>query len=420
MKYAAIKKRIDGLIERMGRYLKTDMRYLVAGSFWNIADAVIGGGIAFCTAIAFANLLPKEVYGTYQYILSGVTLLGLLALPATKSAIFYAAARNKDGSFIDAVRTKIKWNFLAAGGAVIVAVYYYFHQNLLLAGAFAIVAFFTPFWEVFGTYVNYLLGKKRFKEVVFYEDAAQLLNAIVIITIILFTKNVLALLVGFFLSWSIARIYLFRRVLKKYPPNNERDPDAVTYGKHLSLMNVITSLASNLDKLLLWQLLGPVGVASYTFALTVPTRATSILTGINRLYFPKAVNHDLPAIRTVLVSRVLYLTLAASVLAGTYAVIAPGFFALFFPKYLESVPYTQALAVLMALQPATLFGTALSAHARKKELYIVNIAPAILQIGLFCILIPTMHIWGAVFSIALTQLVESALSVALFYRASRS
>jgi hypothetical protein len=94
------------------------------------------------------------------------------------------------------VRTKIKWNFLAAGGAVIVAVYYYFHQNLLLAGAFAIVAFFTPFWEVFGTYVNYLLGKKRFKEVVFYEDAAQLLNAIVIITIILFTKNVLALLVS--------------------------------------------------------------------------------------------------------------------------------------------------------------------------------------------------------------------------------
>ncbi|KND50604.1 MAG: O-antigen export protein [Parcubacteria bacterium C7867-007] len=418
MRFISVRQRFQPLTDSLGRKLNTDMNYLVSGGFWSAVGTGLSVLIGLATAVAFANLLSKETYGTYQYILSGVTLLGLLSLPAMKSAIFYAAARNKDGSFLEAIRVKMRWNLLSAGAAFAVAAYYFLNGNMLLAGSFAIVGLFIPVWEVYGNYVHYLLGKKHFKDGIIYEAIAQGVNAITIITILLLTKNLFILLFGFFASWTIMRVFLFRRTLHKYPPNTERDPELIGYAKHLSFMTVLTTLASNADKMLLWQFLGPIGIATYTLSLTVPSRVTNALGSINRLYFPKAVEHDLTTIRKVLVPRVVLLVFLASGIAIAYIAAAPYVFEIFFPKYMESVPYTQALSILIALQPISLFGTALSAHARKKELYIFSFIPPVLQIGLFILLIPTLHVWGAILSIAITQLVENILLTGLFFHAS--
>ena len=59
------------------KYLKTDLVYLSRGGFW----LSIGQGVAmlsgFFLSTAFANLLPKESFGTYKFILSGVAILGI-------------------------------------------------------------------------------------------------------------------------------------------------------------------------------------------------------------------------------------------------------------------------------------------------------------------------------------------------------
>ncbi|KND49391.1 MAG: O-antigen export protein [Parcubacteria bacterium C7867-008] len=420
MRYKSLRERFQPLTDTIGRKLNTDMNYLVSGGFWSAVGTVLSAIIGLATAVAFANLLPKDTYGTYQYVLSGVTLLGLLSLPAMKSAVFYAAAHNKDGSFLEAIRMKMRWNFLSAIAAFGVAAYYLIHGNVLLASSFAIVGLFIPVWELYGNYVHYLLGKKHFKDGVIYEAVAQAVNAATIIIILLLTKNLLILLFGFFASWTIARVFLFRKALRAYPPNTERDPEILGYAKHLSLMTVLTTIASNADKMLLWQFLGPIGIATYSFSLTVPSRATNALGSINRLYFPKAVEHELPVIRKVLIGRVFILFTFAVVAAAIYIGIAPYLFGIFFAKYMEAVPYTQALALVIALQPFSLFSTALSAHARKKELYIANLVPPAIQIGLFLVLIPTLHVWGAVVGILCSRVVEAVLYFVLFLHASRT
>lgn len=409
-----LKHKLHSVLKKTEKYAKTDMIYLASGGFWSGVGVVFSGLLALATSVAFANLLPKETYGTYQYIISMIALVSLLGLPGMKSAISYASARDKDASFLEALRTKMRWNYLSAFAAFSIALYYFYQANYQLSSAFTIVACFLPFWEIYGNYVPYLQGKKKFKSMTIYEIATQAFNAVAVIVVIFLSDSLLALLTTFLASWTIGRFFFFKLSLKKYPPNNERDPATIPYGKHLSVMSVLGAIASNVDKLLIWQFLGPVEVAVYTFALAIPNRVVSSFASINRLYFPKAVHRTLHEVRYTLIYRIFILFLVTASCAGLYVFIAPYFFALFFPQYMEAVPYTQILGILIALQPFSLLATSLSAHARKKELYAINIIIPVSQIILLSILVPALKITGAIVALSVAQILESILLVILF------
>jgi len=61
-----LKDKIYRLLRRSEKYFKTDMVYLAHGGFWLTLGQIISSAASFLLAIAFANLLPKETYGTYK------------------------------------------------------------------------------------------------------------------------------------------------------------------------------------------------------------------------------------------------------------------------------------------------------------------------------------------------------------------
>lgn len=412
-----IRTQFYSLANRVGRIFKIDAVYFSSGVFWSGVGTVGSLALAFCTTVAFANFLSKEDYGTYQYVLATVSLLAILALPGLKTAISYASARGKDGTFFRAVRAKIRWGFVSASVAFIIAVYYFIQGNQLLGNLFLLSAFFIPWWEVYGSYVPYLQGKKRFKELTIYEFVVQLINAIAIISVLFFTDTLVLLLGAFFLSYTAARYIVFKRTLSKIPPNDEQEPGLMKYGTHLSLMSIFGTIASTVDKILLWQFLGPVAIAVYTFALAIPSRGVGVLATVNRLYFPKATERSMGEIQETLWKRVGILSIISFALAILYAVVAPYIFNIFFPQYTEAIIYTQIAAFLIAFQPFSLFSTALSAHARTKELYFIQCLPPLIQIVLFVLLIPSLHILGALLALLGAQIVEAILSLILLKRA---
>src|SRR5689334_12787395 len=72
----ALMARAERLLRWSERYMKTDMVYLAKGSFWLTLGQVAASASGLLLVIGFANLLPKEVYGTYKLILS---LAGIIA-----------------------------------------------------------------------------------------------------------------------------------------------------------------------------------------------------------------------------------------------------------------------------------------------------------------------------------------------------
>ena len=56
-------------LRRSEQVTKTDMFYLAGGGYWLGLSQVIQLIASFVLALVFARVLPKEIYGNYQYII---------------------------------------------------------------------------------------------------------------------------------------------------------------------------------------------------------------------------------------------------------------------------------------------------------------------------------------------------------------
>ena len=131
-----IKLRFYKLLRLSEKYTKTDMVYLTKGTFWLTLGQIISSASSFILAIAFANLLPKETYGVYKYILSIVSILNISTLSGINTAITQAVARKYEGSVIPAIKMKIYWGLFGSLASLILAGYYYFQGNITLTISF--------------------------------------------------------------------------------------------------------------------------------------------------------------------------------------------------------------------------------------------------------------------------------------------
>lgn len=409
--------RFTALLRWSEKYTKTDMVYLVGSGSWFVLGTTASWAISLGTVLAFANLIPRETYGTYQYVLSIADIFGILVLSGIDTAVARAVAQGKEGSLFEGLRAKIRWGLLGGAGSILFGSYYLLQGNALLGWAFIIAGIAIPFWETPGLYVAYLYGKKRFDLNNLYEIGAQLIAAIATVLALYLSKNLLIILAAYLASWGIARTFFFFLTLRKLPPNTERDPGVVSYGKHLTTMSAASSLSSNVDSVLLWHFLGPAAVAVYIFAQSLPIRAASVFKMVNRIAFPKMAAQDLQVVQNTLPAKVLRLCGLAALGAGAYVIAAPFIFAWLFPQYLDAVPYTQILSLLIVLQPFSLFSSLLTAHAKQTLLYIYNFGVPLFRIVVFLLLIPPFHIMGAILALVLVKLFDSALLTALFYRA---
>jgi len=104
--FAHTKHRLYTLLRWSEKYTKNGYGvFRLRGSLvrtWYRRVSLIGLG----TAVAFANLISKEGYGTYQYILSTVGLLGIFGLSGIKTAISHASAHGNDSSLFDAIKQR--------------------------------------------------------------------------------------------------------------------------------------------------------------------------------------------------------------------------------------------------------------------------------------------------------------------------
>ena len=410
-----LKSRLVALLRWSEKYTKTDMVYLTTGGAWAILGTIVSLAISAATFLAFANLFPKESYGTYQYILSVADIFGIFVLSGIDSSIARSTARDMEGSLIEGILTKIRWGLIGGAGAVMLGSYYLAHANPVLGWGFIIAGLFIPFWETPGVYGTYLQGKKRFDLATIGDVVLQLCSALVLIPALFITNNTLIILFLYLLSAGLARVGLLLFSLWKLPPNKRRDPEMITYGKHLSVITVMSTVASSADTLIVWHLLGPVSVAIYRFSQSIPTRVIGFLKNINRLAWPKMAAQDPEVLRRTLMHKIWLLVGVSTLGALAYAITAPFIFALFLPKYLESVRYTMVVAALIALQPFSLISSAFSAQAKKQSLYIWSIVSPIVRISLFLVCIPLWGLWGAVGSLIAAKVIENLLLVALFY-----
>jgi len=409
-----LQEKIYKLLHWNQRYFKIDMIYLVEGGSWLTLGQIVSSITSFLLAVIFANFLSKEDYGTYKYVLSLVGILNIFTLPGMGTALIQTVARGYDGSLISVVKSKICWGILGSFVSLILAGYYFVHGNTLLGISFIISAIFIPFMDSFSIYSSFLYGKKCFNIASKYGIISQIIATLLLIFSLFLTKNLLFILVIYFLSWTLLRFIFFIITTKKFLSNQEKDPEVISYGKHLSLMGIISTIAYQIDRLLVFHYLGATEVAIYSVAIAPLEQIKGLLKNIGPLALPKFAERSKEEIKKTIFKKILFFFSAISSIVIIYIFSAPFLFKVFFPFYLNSVFYSQIFSFSLLPTAFYLIGTvALQSQKKQKQLYQLNIIGSIIEIILLFVLIREYGLLGAILARIVSRFIGGIFALKL-------
>lgn len=382
----------------------TDNVYIAKhGSYLAIGN-IISMAAAFLLSIVFARLLPKEIYGQYRYILSIFALLGISSLQGINDAIIRAVANGFEGTLKQGLKTKLRWSLIGSIASICIALYFWTQGNSEFTISFLIIAVFLPFFKGGEIYQFYLTGKKLFGKRVSYTTLIQILATASIIITLFLTRNLVILILVYFLSYSLLRMFFLFWTIKRTKPNNTKDKETISYGKHLSLMGVIGLVAQEIDKVLLFNFIGPVQLAIYSFASLPIQYLSTPFEIIQELAFPKLSTRPAEEIKKALPKKLIKSIIFILAIILIYIFIAPYFYKILYPQYLESVFYSRLLSLTILVFPISMMTISLQAKMKTKELYKILTINPIIQIILLAILTPIYGILGIIIAKLLSNI----------------
>lgn len=401
---------LHSILKKIENWTHTDIKYLIKGGTWLSVNQIVSFLSSFLLAIAFANLLPKEVYGTYRYILSIFSLLSIPTLAGINTALVRSVAQGYDSSILPALKTKIKWGLLGGLSSLILAGYYYYNHNLTLTVCFAIAGIFIPFMDSFLVFDSFLLGKKLFNKYSQYNTVITFFSAVVMVSTVFFTKNVYLIILSYFFVYTLLRLFALLVTIKKIDWNKKEDLEMIKYGKHLSAIDILSILADQLDKILIFHFLGASQLAIYAIAIAPVEQTKTLFKILQSLALPKFSQKTIEEIRDTIILKIKKLTILIAVVVGLYILMAPFIYKFFFPQYLNSIFYSQIYALSLFGSEALIIKTVLQSQKEIKKLYYINTTVPIVKAGCLIIFGFFFGVIGVVSSIIISRLFSFVLS----------
>ncbi|OHA99043.1 MAG: hypothetical protein A3G99_01360 [Candidatus Zambryskibacteria bacterium RIFCSPLOWO2_12_FULL_39_23] len=412
-------KGINGL-RYLERYTKTDMVYLVKGGFWSIFSQIIVTVSTLLLAMAFAYFISKETYGQYKFILSLANILGVFTLTGLGTAVMKSVTGGFEGTLNDIFWKNIKWSVLFFLVILGISIYYFVNENISLAISILVVGSFSPFIASTNLYNSFLVAKKDFKRSsIYFNLIGNVFPAFCLFITMLITNKPIWFVAVYFTSNTLIGLILYLRVLKIYKPNDKVDSGALGYSKHLSIINILGTIVDNIDQVLVFHYIGPAQLAIYNFAIAIPNQIKGPMKGLASLIFPKFAERSDKEIRHGMKNKYFLLFISSIVIIITYIVLAPYIFHILFPKYTDSIFYSQIFVFYflgMISSPAEVY---LIIRERIKEQYIGTILGTIIQIVLLFVGILYWGLIGLVLARVITKICWSTTNILLYNRASR-
>lgn len=353
-----LKDRIYKTLRWSEKYTKTDMVYVAHGGSWLFVNQIIASATGFLITLILANLLPKETYGQYRFILTITPLLAIFTLPGVANAFTRAIARHDILDINRINKVRIKWGSVGLVTGILFSLYYFYNNNNTLGQLILLTSLLIPVYEIFLAYSYYLKGKENFRLSSIYESISKIVQMITILTTVFITQNILIIVLAYFLGKLITNYFFFKKVSlsEKFETNPEiyniqakiNTDDVISYGKKLSLIGIIGTIAVNADKILVWHLLGDTELATYHVAITIPMTIILICNVVPRVAFPKLSRKSWnDEFKKLIARRLLFIFIFLSLIASLYVILIPHILPILFKSYESSVITAVIFAVLI-------------------------------------------------------------------------
>lgn len=361
--------------------LKKHYNYYIINGAWLGLSQVINALVSFTGAIALAFFLDQNTYGEYRYLLSIAGVIGVFYLSGYSITVLNRTVKGDTGVLHLGMRGVFYSSLVGTFIALIGSVYYFVRDNTLLSLGLLIIGLATPLLNSIQLYNSYLNGKRDFKAISIWGIFPDILSvSLIIITSFFF--NISIYILGIYFAANIFSHYIvYRWVIKKYPPNKKVTTEGSRFLIHMSITNIVYTVYLQADKILLFTLVGSRELAIFVFAQMIPMQLRGFQKIIIPLTMPKFAAED--KLHKSIFKKILYLTLGAMLFVSIYIILAPLFFKLFFPKYLESVIYTQVYSLAIIFFPISYL---VSAYLNIKEKIVENHIISIIT-SVFCLIV---------------------------------
>ncbi len=393
-------------------FFAADVSYVMKHGGWVFIAQIVTSFSAFVLSVIFSYFLPKEEFGVYKYILSMAGILGGFSLTGLHTGIIRSTAKGKEGLFKDSFLLSMKWGLVSTCLSLFVSGYYFLNQNNILALSFIIIAICQPLLNSALLFRSFLNGKQSYRSLSSSNIIISIVSSFIIGLTVLFTKNPILIILSYFLSNLILAILIFSYVQKKFIPNSEHEENEISYSKHSSLINILDIVANNIDKVILFQMLGGTSVSIYTFALAFPEQIRNVYKIIPMIATPKFAKRPLEEIKKVFLKRTLRMFVASSILILLYIWTAPKLYTIFFPQYTDSVMYSIVFSITLLIEGG-LSNAIFKAKQAIKEQYKVSIGSNILKITLLIICAFFWGLWGVIIARVISRFLGFLLSLFL-------
>ncbi len=354
-----LKQKFVGFLRFTERYTKTDMVYVTREGSWSLLSQVVSSLASAAAVIVLANILPKESFGQYRFVLSLIPVLVIFALPGISTALMRSAARGARADFPKVVETEIKWGFLGSLASLLIAAYYFSQGDHVLSLAFALTAALVPFIQPFSVYSAYYKGKQNFKLATIYDSISLVFQAVLLVGAALVTRNILVVIGAFLAGRIIPSVFFYVKTLRDEGEAarggggaEDGSDDTIRYGKRLTTTQIMSTIAGSIDKLLVGYFLGLEVLAVYSIALTIPSNAILLFNVIPRIAFPKfSKNSWGPEERAKIIRKLMIFLAALIVPVALYALLVPVVLPFIFKDYRASIPTALVLSFLILVSP---------------------------------------------------------------------
>jgi len=403
------------LIKRINKYLQLDLYYYIKNSAWLISSQLGIELTRFGLTVAFAHLITKEVYGQWNFILSIIGVSAILTLPGTSSAVTQSVSAGYDGVLVRGTRQRLKWGIWGTFVVTGVGLYYVFSGDLAIGASLIIGSLFFPLYNAFLNFAAFYSGKKQFNKVAIYQLITQVVSTVMTFAAIYFSRNLIWISTTYLLSFSVLRGYFYRSARRSMENQND-DPRALSFGKHLTLSTIPSEIRQHYDRIIIGLFLSFSDLAIYAIALGFADIIYSFSSILATLALPKLAQMDQETAYREVKRRWPWLVIGFGITCGAAIALCPYIIPFFYSAaYVDSVFYARLLLISVIIAaPVPIINKALFPSQRKVNiLYRLRIYSAIIEISLLTVLALEFGLLGAVIAVMLGRAFTAFYSLKL-------
>jgi O-antigen/teichoic acid export membrane protein len=380
--------------------LKKDNNYFVKGTAWVTFNQIITIFFGVLLSVIFARYTTKELFGEYNFLISIISILSIVAIPGLNTSMLRSISRGKDGVYLKAVRISFIWSLLGIPILLLVGGYYYYFSNKIIGLLLFASAFFFPLIYAPNNWASLLKGKKKFDTFSKYSLIEIMIRSLTIILAIILGKgNIIPIFMAYLVTTGLSNIIFYTKC-KTYLNNNYEDDGWEKSGYKLSINEFLTLSYNYLDKIFIGIFLGPVELAIYTIAVTIVSAINGSVLQIMKVTYPYIFSINKEKLKSNLRKAIIPgIMLSIIFLIVILISIPPVIILLYSDKYIGSIIYAQIYSVTIFLSLVnSILITSLIALNEENAIIKFNLLGLILVIVLYYVLIPFLGILGAILS----------------------